>query len=64
MRCKYTPHKWFIVLDNECNVFAGLKAGFPTWSSNIDEAKELYSVEAFYSLQRWESGRKLSLEYI
>lgn len=42
----------FIILDEECKVFAGCREGYPYFSPNIDDAKPLQGQEKFDFLQR------------
>lgn len=37
--------KEFIVLNDQAQVFIGLRGGYPVFSDNWDEAKPLYDIE-------------------
>lgn len=42
----------YIILDEECKVFAGCRKGYPYFSDNMDDAKPLQGQEKFKFLQR------------
>ena len=51
------PNNWesstkFIILNEEAQVFCGLKRGYPSFSDNWDEAKSLENHEQFNTIQR------------
>ena len=41
------PIKRFIVLNEYCQVYCGLQQGYPAFSDNLDDAKELENDEMF-----------------
>ena len=49
----------FIIMDEFCRVFNGLKGGYPTFSSDYDSARKLYHHEQFKKVQY---GTKYKLE--
>tara|TARA_B100000900_G_scaffold408084_1_gene421788 strand:- start:901 stop:1110 length:210 start_codon:yes stop_codon:yes gene_type:complete len=46
------PVKKFIVLNEYCQVFCGLKHGLPAFSDNIDDAKPLENQRQVEMIQR------------
>ena len=46
------PVKKFIVLNEYCQVFCGLKRGLPAFSDNIDDAKPLENQRQVEMIQR------------
>lgn len=55
----------FYVSDEYGNFFCMYRKGYPYWSKNISEARELTEETHFNSLVRWESGiRKLKQEWL
>ena len=46
------PIKKFIVLNEYCQVFCGLKHGLPAFSDNIDDAKPLENQRQVEMIQR------------
>ena len=46
------PEKQFIVLNEYCQVFCGLKHGLPAFSDNIDDAKPLENQRQVEMIQR------------
>ena len=46
------PVKKFIVLNEYCQVFCGLKHGLPAFSDNIDDAKPLENQRQVKMIQR------------
>jgi|TARA_S200002703_G_C3789512_1_gene243621 hypothetical protein len=46
------PEKQFIVLNEYCQVFCGLKGGLPAFSDNIDDAKPLSNQRQVEMIQR------------
>jgi hypothetical protein len=51
------PNNWesstkFIILNEEAQVFCGLKRGYPSFSDNWDEARCLENDEQFKAVQR------------
>lgn len=43
----------YIILNNECAVFSGLKGGYPVFSENINEAKPLRGQSKFDFMKRY-----------
>jgi hypothetical protein len=55
----------FYVSDEYGNFFCMYRNGYPYWSKNISEARELTEETQFNTLVRWESGiRKLKQEWL
>jgi hypothetical protein len=46
------PEKQFIILNEYCQVFCGLKQGLPAFSDNIDDAKPLSNQRQVEMIQR------------
>lgn len=46
------PEKQFIVLNEYCQVFCGLKGGLPAFSDNVDDAKPLSNQRQVEMIQR------------
>lgn len=46
------PVRRFIVLNEYCQVFCGLKQGLPAFSDNIDDAKSLENQRQLEMIQR------------
>ena len=46
------PARRFIVLNEYCQVFCGLKQGLPAFSDNIDDAKSLENQRQLEMIQR------------
>jgi len=53
----------FIVLNEYCQVFCGLRGGYPAFSDNLDEAKPLVRDSQFRSIQQG-TFYKLEKEYL
>jgi len=53
----------FIVLNERCQVFCGLRGGYPVFSDNLNEAKPLTHDGQFKSIQQG-TFYKLEKEYI
>lgn len=53
----------FILLNEYCQVFCGLKGGYPAFSDNLDEAKPLSNNEQVRMVQQG-TNFKLEKEYI
>ena len=53
----------FIVLNEYCQVFCGLRGGYPTFSDDLDEAKPLVRDSQVRTIQQGTSF-KLEKEYI
>lgn len=53
----------FILLNEYCQVFCGLKGGYPAFSDNLDEAKPLSNNEQIRMIQQG-TNFKLEKEYI
>lgn len=53
----------FILLNEYCQVFCGLKGGYPAFSDNLDEAKPLSNNEQVRMIQQG-TNFKLEKEYI
>ena len=43
----------YIILNDECEVFSGLKGGYPAFSKDINEAKPLRGQSKFDFMQRY-----------
>jgi hypothetical protein len=41
----------FIILNEYCQVFCGLKKGYPSFSDNMDDAKPVWNHEQFKKVQ-------------
>lgn len=62
---KEPPKPEFLVSDEFGNFFCMYKDGYPYWSPNISESRELTEDRQFDTLVRWEKGiRKLKKEYL
>ncbi len=57
------PIKRFIVLNEYCQVYCGLQQGYPAFSDNLDDAKELENDEQIKMIQQGTSF-KLEKEFI
>jgi hypothetical protein len=53
----------FIVLNEYCQVFCGLRGGYPAFSDNLDEAKPLVRDSQVRTIQQGTSF-KLEKEYL
>ena len=53
----------FIVLNEYCQVFCGLRGGYPTFSDDLDEAKQLVRDSQIRTIQ-YGTSFKLEKEYI
>lgn len=53
----------FIVLNEYCQCFSGLRRGYPVFSDNIDEAKTLTNIEQFKKVQ-YGTYHTLEIHYI
>lgn len=41
----------FIILNEYCQCYSGLRRGYPTFSDNLDEARPLTNIEQFKKVQ-------------
>jgi len=57
------PRRKFILLNEYCQVYCGLKGGYPAFSDNIDEAKWLENDEQVKMIKQGTSF-KLEKEFI
>ena len=55
--------KRFIILNEYCQVYCGLQQGYPAFSDNLDDAKELENDEQVKMIKQGTSF-KLEKEYI
>jgi hypothetical protein len=53
----------FIVLNEYCQVFSGLKGGYPVFSDNLDEARPLTNINQFKNVQ-YGTSHKLEIHYV
>jgi hypothetical protein len=53
----------FIVLNEYCECFSGLKGGYPVFSGNLDDARSLTNMEQFKKVQ-YGVSYKLEIIYI
>jgi hypothetical protein len=58
-----TPIKHFILLNEYCQVYCGLKGGYPSFSDNIDDARTLENDEQVRMIKQGTSF-KLEKEFI
>jgi hypothetical protein len=53
----------FIVLNEYCQVFCGLRGGYPEFSDNLDEARPLTNMNQFKNVQ-YGTSYKLEIHYV
>ena len=53
----------FIVLNEYCQVFCGLRKGYPSFSDNVDDAKPIWNDEQLKKIQ-YGTNFKLEKHYI
>ena len=53
----------FIVLNEYCQCFSGLRGGYPSFSDNLNEAKPLTNIEQFKKVQ-YGTSYKLEIVYV
>jgi len=62
-RLQESKPKQFILLNENCQVFCGLKRGYPAFSDDIDDAKLLENDEQMKNVQ-YGTSFKLVKEYL
>jgi len=56
------PHpNQYIAMDNDLQVFAGYKNGYPCWSNNIDDFKYINDTTHIRTLRDWFPGKRIEL---
>jgi hypothetical protein len=50
-----------VAVDQELQVFAGYKNGYPYWSSDMDEGKEINTTSHYYALKSWFPNKQIEL---
>jgi hypothetical protein len=51
----------YLAFDQELRVFAGYKNGYPYWSNDINEGKEINDTTHFYTLKSWFPNKQIEL---
>lgn len=50
-----------VAVDQELQVFAGFRNGYPYWSSDMDEGKEINDTTHFRALKSWFPNKQIEL---
>lgn len=53
----------FIILNEYCQCFSGLRGGYPSFSDDLNEAKPLTNIEQFKKVQ-YGTSYKLEIVYV
>jgi hypothetical protein len=51
----------YVAVDQELQVFAGYKSGYPYWSSNMNDYKEINNTTHLNTLRSWFPKKQIEL---
>ena len=50
-----------VAVDQDLQVFAGYRNGYPYWSNDMDEGKEINDTTHFHALKSWFPNKQIEL---
>lgn len=54
----------YVVMNYKAEYFAGLRGGYPHWSSSFEEAKEFDEIEKYNYILKYESYQSPEVVYL